>query len=274
MKPMEKWSLAHDRKGARYGIMGTDIADVYKNNPVLKGIPCLPLSAIVEVTFLRLVECFRNTSAAANEAIGNPAVNFPEHVQVDMNSKMQKSRMHRVIRIDTDTGKNFHGKVVWRFKVQSRQKTEVVHLNSEDTPNTNKFERSTIRESATCSCNKPQLLHKRCSHVIAVCCQIGVSTATYMSLYYSLTYLGRTWSGKFDESKISLDYRYRYIMPFEDKITTWIPDKRLERGLPSFLTSDRLETVAEEAEQQRSTGDGSAEDNQVATTRAEEPNQI
>ena len=103
-KPMEKWSLAHDRNGARYGIMGTDIADAYKNDPVLKGITCLPLSAIVEVTYLRLVECFKNTSAAANEAIGNPSLNFPERVQDDMNSKMQKSKKHHVIRINTSTG--------------------------------------------------------------------------------------------------------------------------------------------------------------------------
>jgi hypothetical protein len=256
MKPMEKWSLAHDRKGARYGIMGTDIADVYKNDPVLKGITCLPLVAIVEVTFLRLVECFENTSAAASEAISNPSLNFPERVQDDMNSEMQKSKMHHVVRIDANTGKKIQGKVVWKFKVQSGQKTEVAHLNSEDTHISKKFEGSTIRESATCSCNKPQLLHKACSHVIAVCCQIGFSTATYMSPFYSLTYLGSTWSGKFDESNISrdnynsCDYSYisrdyRYIMPFENKTTTWIPDKRLECGLPVFLTSECLEAVSE-----------------------------
>ena len=47
LKPKEKWSLAYDRDGARYGIMGSDIADVYKNDHVLKGIACLPLSSIV-----------------------------------------------------------------------------------------------------------------------------------------------------------------------------------------------------------------------------------
>jgi hypothetical protein len=270
MKPMEKWSLAHDREGARYGIMGTDIADVYKNDPVLKGVTCLPLSAIVEVTFLRLVECFKNTSPAANEAIGNPSLNFPQRVQDDMNSKMQKSKMHHVIRIDTNTGQKFQGKVVWAFKVQSKQKTEVVHLISEDTHSTNNFGKSSVRKIATCSCNKPQLLHKPCSHVIAVCCQIGVSTATYMSPYYSLTYLGRTWSGKFDETKIS--YSNRYIMPFEDKTTTWIPDKRLECGLPVFLTFDCLEAAEEEIEKQCSTANGSTEDNQVTLTHGEEPN--
>ncbi|KAE8817466.1 hypothetical protein D1007_04890 [Hordeum vulgare] len=268
-KPMEKWSLVHDTKGARYGIMGADISDIYKKDPVLKGITCLPLSAIVEVTFLRLVEHFKNTSAAANEAIGNPSMNFPERVQADMNSKMQKSKMHRVICLDTKTRNVFQGKEFRNFTVQSRQKKEVVHLKSESI---SKFGESTIHESATCSCNKPQLLHKPCTHVIAVCCQIGVSTAKYMSPYYSLAYLGRIWSGNFDEYKISRSYRN--ITPFECNTTTWIPDKRLERGLPVFVTSDCLETAADESEQQRNAGNGSTEDNQGAATRTEEPNEI
>ncbi|XP_044969538.1 uncharacterized protein LOC123429575 [Hordeum vulgare subsp. vulgare] len=268
-KPMEKWSLVHDTKGARYGIMGADISDIYKKDPVLKGITCLPLSAIVEVTFLRLVEHFKNTSAAANEAIGNPSMNFPERVQGDMNSKMQKSKMHRVICLDTKTRNVFQGKEFRNFTVQSRQKKEVVHLKSESI---SKFGESTIHESATCSCNKPQLLHKPCTHVIAVCCQIGVSTAKYMSPYYSLAYLGRIWSGNFDEYKISRSYRN--ITPFECNTTTWIPDKRLERGLPVFVTSDCLETAADESEQQRNAGNGSTEDNQGAATRTEEPNEI
>ncbi|KAM3364298.1 hypothetical protein ACQJBY_014569 [Aegilops geniculata] len=269
LKPMEKWSLVHDTKGARYGIMGADISNIYKNDPVLKGVTCLPLSAIVEVTFLRLVEHFKNTSAAANEAIGNPSMNFPERVQDDMNSKMQKSKMHRVICLDTKTRNVFQGKQFRNFTVQSRQKNEVVHLKSESI---SKFGESTIQESATCSCNKPQLLHRPCTHVIAVCCQIGVSTATYMSPYYSLAYLGRTWSGNFDEYKISRGYRS--ITPFECNTTTWIPDKRLECGLPVFVTSDCLETVADESEQQCSTGNGSTEDNQGEATRTEEPNEI
>lgn len=111
LKPKEKWSLLHDKKGARYGIMGTDIADVYKNDPVLRGVTCLPLSAIVEVTFLRLAEYFKKTSVAANKAIGNPVINFPESVQDDMNSKMQKAEMHEVTYTVTYTDdRNVHGR--------------------------------------------------------------------------------------------------------------------------------------------------------------------
>lgn len=53
-KSMEKWSLLHDTKGARYGVMGANIADNY----LLKGIECLPLTAMIELTFQRMADYF------------------------------------------------------------------------------------------------------------------------------------------------------------------------------------------------------------------------
>ncbi|XBI99501.1 hypothetical protein VPH35_019570 [Triticum aestivum] len=263
-KPKEKWSLAYDRDGARYGIMGSDTTDAYKNDPVLKGITCLPLSAIVEVTFLRLVEYFQNTSVAANKAIGNPIINFPEHVQVDLNSKMQKSETHRLMYTYADE-KNYLGKVVdQKFTVKGRKREVTVHLKTDYIVGINKSKGCTIRKTATCSCGKPQVLHKPCSHVIAVCCEIGVSTATYMSPYYSLPYLGRTWRQKFN--KFSHDYRdtiphcFRGIIPFEGEAQTWIPDKRLECGLPVYLSPDCAQTVVLEEEHCR-TEDGAVAGN-------------
>jgi hypothetical protein len=254
LKPREKWSLAYDRGGARYGIMGSDITDLHKNDPILKGITCLPLSAMVEVTFLRLVKYFENTSAAANKAIGNPSINFPEHVQVDMNSKMQKAEMHNLTYTYAADKNVINGEEDRKFTVKGRKREVTVHLKSENTLSMDKSKGSTIQKTATCSCNKPQLLHKPCSHVIAVCCEIGVRTAAYMSPYYSLPYLVCTWRRKF--SKFSREYRdiiprhFSGIIPFEHETPTWIPDKRLECGLPACLSLDCIQTAMVEEEQQ------------------------
>uniref|UniRef100_A0ACD5Z0V6 Uncharacterized protein n=1 Tax=Avena sativa TaxID=4498 RepID=A0ACD5Z0V6_AVESA len=259
LKPREKWSLAYDRNGARYGIIGSDTADVYKNDFVLKGITCLPLSAIVEVTFLRLVKYFENASAAANKEIGNPSINFPELVQVDMNSKMQKAEMHELMYMYAADKNVLGGDEDRKYTVKGRKREVTVHLKSEYTFSLNKSKRSKIRKTSTCSCNKPQLLHKPCSHVIAVCCEIGVKTATYMSPYYSLPYLVCTWRQKFN--KFSRDYRniipryFRDITPFESETPTWIPDKRLECGIPVCLLSDSIQTSLAEEEQQCRTED-------------------
>ena len=45
-EPMERWSLLHDTHGARYGIMTSNLVEVY--NWVLRGSRGLPLVAIVE----------------------------------------------------------------------------------------------------------------------------------------------------------------------------------------------------------------------------------
>ena len=51
----------------------------------------------MEVTFKRIIEYFINTSAAANKAINDPAMKFPQCVQDEMNLKMQKAQVHQVI---------------------------------------------------------------------------------------------------------------------------------------------------------------------------------
>jgi len=45
-EPLEKWALIADTDGSRYGIMTTNLAEVY--NWVLKACRSLPLTAIVE----------------------------------------------------------------------------------------------------------------------------------------------------------------------------------------------------------------------------------
>lgn len=224
----------HGRNGARYGIMGVDIADAYKNDPMLKGITCLPLSAIVEVTFLRLVEYFKNTSAAANKAIGNPSINLPERVQDSMNIEMQKSEMHQLMYTYSDDRNVLGGEVDLKFTVKARKRQVTVHLKSEHTFSIDESKGTAVRKTMTCSCNKPQLLHKPCSHFITVCRQIGVNTVEYMSPYYSLPCLVSTWRQKFN----TVSHDYRYIMPSECETPTLIPDKRLECGLPVCVLTD------------------------------------
>ncbi|EAZ04929.1 hypothetical protein OsI_27108 [Oryza sativa Indica Group] len=228
----------------------------YINNPFsfvdikdteLKGIECLPLTGLVEVAFERVTEYFNNRSAAANKATGNPSMGFPECVQDEMNAKVQKAQTYHVTRMNTADTNVFSNEAHQRFKVQSRQKGVIIHLISKRIHKNHKRNiacQSEIRRIARCSCNKARLLHKPCSHVIAVCCQVGVSIASYMSPFYSLSYLVKTWSGKSDASNL-VDrnfarnvLNYKFLCPGETQ--TWIPDKRLERGLPAFLTSDRI----------------------------------
>jgi hypothetical protein len=201
------------------------------------------------VTFKRIVEYFKNTSTAANKAINDPAIEFPQHVQYEMDLKMQKAQVHQVTCVKTKGNNVILGNDVKKFVVRSGQKHVAVHLCSKSTGSVNKFGACTIRKRVVCSCNKTQLLHRPCSHVVVVYCQIGVCTSTYMSPYYSLSYLGNTWSRKFN---VADDFfRYKKYIQFGWKETpTWIPDKKLECGFPGFLTSDCIQTATEEEEQE------------------------
>jgi hypothetical protein len=53
-----KWALAFDEGGSRYGIMTTNISDVF--NFVLKGIHSLSVSGIVDYTFHKCNKYFMN----------------------------------------------------------------------------------------------------------------------------------------------------------------------------------------------------------------------
>jgi hypothetical protein len=72
-----KWALAFDDDGSRYGIMTTNISEVF--NFVLKGIRALPVSGIMDYTFHKCNEYFVNRwekarrSMAKRERWGEPA---------------------------------------------------------------------------------------------------------------------------------------------------------------------------------------------------------
>ena len=60
-EPKEKWALLFDEGGARYGLMTTNLADVY--NWVPRGVRSLPLVGIVEFFLYRTCEYFRDRYA-------------------------------------------------------------------------------------------------------------------------------------------------------------------------------------------------------------------
>jgi hypothetical protein len=62
-----KWALAFDEGGSRYGIMATNISEVF--NFVLKGICALPVSGIVDYTFHKFNKYFVNRWEKARQSM-------------------------------------------------------------------------------------------------------------------------------------------------------------------------------------------------------------
>jgi hypothetical protein len=62
-----KWALAFDKGTSRYGIMTTNISEVF--NFVLKGIRILPVSGIVDYTFHKCNKYFVNRWEKARQSM-------------------------------------------------------------------------------------------------------------------------------------------------------------------------------------------------------------
>ncbi|XP_027364296.1 uncharacterized protein LOC113871400 [Abrus precatorius] len=65
----EKWSLAYDHEGRRYGHMTTNLSESV--NKVLKGARNLPITALVKATYSRLVEYFVKRGESAINDMNN-----------------------------------------------------------------------------------------------------------------------------------------------------------------------------------------------------------
>jgi hypothetical protein len=183
-EPHEKWSLLHDTHGARYGIMTTNLAEVY--NFVLRGQRNLPLVAIVEGVLHGTVRYFQERLKNAILHINSfPATPFCAKIMTYMADKIAKGQNHTVYTF---------GNVERRFEIRLRdncgfgsqveQKTHEVTIGMEEVP------------TCICTCNKPKLFHLPCSHVLAACGQIGMESSSFVSSYFLKETVYNTWCGE------------------------------------------------------------------------------
>lgn len=94
---MEKWSLLYDTDGARYGIITANMSEMH--NSVLKGVRCLPITTIVDETWIHTVGYFVNRATAAKRQM-EEGKQWSESMQRHMDKKMEKVRMYDIREID------------------------------------------------------------------------------------------------------------------------------------------------------------------------------
>ena len=100
--------------------------------------------------------------------------------------------------------------------------------------------------SIHCSCYKPTLLHKPCSHVIAACREVGVQPKSFVSLYYT----------KQSIAEICNQEVYGYVMvgtfTEENPSKVYIPDPETRIQHPGRRRTRRIRNGMDEAEAGRS----------------------
>ncbi|XP_012834091.1 PREDICTED: uncharacterized protein LOC105954952 [Erythranthe guttata] len=170
----EKWTLAHDG-GSRRGQLTTNLSESI--NGALKGARKLPVTAIVDFTFHRVVKHFINRVAKGNkwEQLGQRWAEFPLK---KFKLWEEHSTTHYMRRFNT---RNYAGEVFTRAKPQGGGgKTHCVDLRAKE-----------------CSCNKWTLFGIPCSHVQHVCRDFRLDAETLVAEYYSVRNHKNTYSGVF-----------------------------------------------------------------------------
>jgi hypothetical protein len=176
------WALAFDEGGSRYGIMTTNISEVF--NFVIKEIHSLPVSCIVDYTFHKCNEYFVNRWENARQSLAKG-----EHWG-------EPGRRHLLEQCEISTNK-----VVVLFdptnlvyEVKSSSQTNVSGEVSRG-----RILRVEIGDVVSCTYMTPTLLHLSYSRVITACRMRCVlhEGSNYISPYYLLAAEEKTWEARF-----------------------------------------------------------------------------
>jgi hypothetical protein len=208
-KPKEKCCILFDKGWVRYGIKGTYFTKVY--NTDLHGARALPLVGIIEFFLYRTMKYFLERANAAHTAMENIQMVYSTKMTEFLKKLHKNALLHRAERVPLKCA--LSAEVQWKFEVQCKAKAQKGQQKNQATyypwgNNTCKF-----------SCQKPQLLHTPCRHVIAACYAAkGLHWDRYMSRYFFKQTILYTWNRIVEALKAT-----SILVP-----SLYIPDPNLE----------------------------------------------
>nr|ABA97849.1 SWIM zinc finger family protein [Oryza sativa Japonica Group] len=226
-EPKEKWSLLFDTDGSRYGIMTTNLAEVY--NWVMRGVRVLQLVAIVEFILHGTQAYFRDRYKKIGPSMADNNIVFGNVVTKYMEDKIKKARRHRVVA---------QGTQVHRYEIMcvDRSRRGI-------------YRKQAVQEcvlkadgGCTCSCMKPKLHHLPCSHVLAAAGDCGISPNVYVSNYFRKEAIFHTWSEEIYGFGISGSYTTLSALVF------YIPDPSKLRVKKGRRQTRRIRNDMDESE--------------------------
>ncbi|WVZ83382.1 hypothetical protein U9M48_030540 [Paspalum notatum var. saurae] len=180
-EPKEKWALLHDEGGARYGIMTTNLAEVY--NWVLRASRSMPLVGIVEFYIYRTTQYFRERYPKAEKVFKDHRLIYGQKFFEYMDKANKKAAGHRVRNM---------GVAEHRFEVLCRDKGRRGGNHERHVQ-----ECVLYNNHCVCSCHKPRLYHRPCTHVIAACQEAGgLNAHMFVSPYYMKDAIYHTWKSE------------------------------------------------------------------------------
>ncbi|KAL0001081.1 hypothetical protein SO802_014862 [Lithocarpus litseifolius] len=199
---VDMWTQSHDG-GRRFGAMTTNISECF--NGVLKGARGLPIAAMVEFTWSKLVEYFHDRhKEITNDLLEGKK--WSTYAFSTWEGNRRKSEKH----------------YVKAFSAQEMRYQVVTSHNPCSAGGGNHSYDVRLLER-TCSCGKWQNIGIPCSHVIRVCDAVHIDSTIYIHPCYSLNHALSTYSHAFVVSKSQSLWR-------EPMGPKWLPNPALVRG--------------------------------------------
>ena len=226
-EPKEKWALLFDTDGSRYGIMTTNLAEVY--NWVMRGVRGLPLVGIVEFILHGTQAYFRDRYKKIGPSMADNNITFGIVVTKYMEEKIAKGQRHRVVA---------QGTKVHRYEVMCVDRSRR-GINRKQA-----VQECVLKEDGRCSCScmKPKLRHLPCSHVLAAAGDCGIIPDVYVSHYFRKEAIFHTWSEEIYGFGISGSYTTLRPQVF------YIPDPSKLRGKKGRRQTTRIKNDMDESE--------------------------
>ena len=173
--------------------MTSNLAEVY--NWVLRGSRGLPLVAIVESVLHGTTTWFQDRYTKASLHIQrNPTTPYCAVTMAYMEEKIKKGRGHMARRV---------GNLQRRFEITLRHRTGFGNSVEEKIQEVQFNDYS----SCTCTCNKPLLYHRPCSHVLAAAAKTKMEPRAFVSEHYMKEAVLNTWSGELWGFRIAGNFR-------------------------------------------------------------------
>src|SRR6266511_101998 len=97
-------------------------------------------------------------------------------------------------------------------------------------------------DTAACTCDKPNVLHLTCSHIIAACVESGVQPITFVSPYFTKEAVACTWDQEIYGIRVFGTFTHNRAQP------CYIPDPATVRKGPGRPKTRRIRNGMDESE--------------------------
>ncbi|XP_025982663.2 uncharacterized protein [Glycine max] len=171
----EKWTMAYDKEGRRYGHMTTNLSECV--NKVFKGCRNVPITALVKSTYSRCRKYFVDRGRQAQREIRDGQI-YCSHVMKKLRENQEKACSHIVRTYDIQRT-IFEVEEAFDPMTQRGGHKWTVNLNER-----------------YCQCGQFTTYHYPCSHIIVACGTVSINFYQYIDVVYTNDYILRAYSAQ------------------------------------------------------------------------------